>query len=226
MLSKLCLRFLSQKSTYLALPTLRLRSKHVLPTFCNTLPPTEAFQDALQAMKMTWGGIELPPHQMPCWKASQRLAGASRPHLPPRISLPPAQINSSSVRFANQDLPATIIKLYYRIRVELRSCDGSPADPADDLRIRLAAELRCSGFQTSEKLWIPRLCGSRPVGWGCLDLLVESVIVVVIVGAERLHPAHQHQLRLLLQDSALAIGLLFNAGGHHPDYRREDNPDQ
>jgi len=226
MLSKLCLRFLSQKSTYLALPTLRLRSKHVLPTFCNTLPPTEAFQEALQAMKMTWGGIEIPPPQKPHWRASQRLLwGARQRPLPVVLSSQPA-VDWPSLHRPDADLTGMIIKLYYRIRVELRSGDGSLADPADYLRIRLAAELRCSGLHTREKLSIPQLCGTRQVGWGCLDLLVESVIVVVIVGAERLHPAHQHQLRLLLQDSALAIGLLFNAGGHHPDYRREDNPDQ
>jgi|GEM_PF-1771564 len=226
MFGQISINFWAQKSTNAVLPTLCLRSKHVLPTFFYTLPPTEALQEALQALKMTWGGIEIPPPQKPHWRASQRLLwGARQRPLPVVLSSQPA-VDWPSLHRPDADLTGMIIKLYYRIRVELRSGDGSLADPADYLRIRLAAELRCSGLRTREKLSIPRLCGTRQVGLGYIDLLVESVIAVIVVSAERLHPAHTHQLRLLLQDSTLATGLLFNAGGTQPDYRREDNPDQ
>jgi len=61
MFGQISINFWAQKSTNAVLPTLCLRSKYVLPTFFYTLPPTEALQEALQALKMTWGGIRDTP---------------------------------------------------------------------------------------------------------------------------------------------------------------------
>lgn len=80
--------------------------------------------------------------------------------------------------------------------------------------------LRSEGLSVQREVPIPVYFRGSDVGQFKADLVVEGCVLVELKAVQNLDRSHEAQVMNYLRGTQLEIGLLFNFGGHKPQFRR------
>lgn len=80
--------------------------------------------------------------------------------------------------------------------------------------------LRSEGVSVQREVPIPVYFRGSDVGQFKADLVVEGCVLVELKAVQNLDRSHEAQVMNYLRATQLQVGLLFNFGGHEPQFRR------
>ena len=119
-----------------------------------------------------------------------------------------------------QSLTSDILAAYYAVFRALKQRDAySEANFTEALRV----ELQQRGHAVRQQVKVWRTYRGRRIGHNRVDLIVDDQVALEVKKARLLKDEHVEQLLTYLIDSRLAVGLLLNFGGDHPELRRIEN---
>lgn len=80
--------------------------------------------------------------------------------------------------------------------------------------------LRAEGLSAQREVPIPVYFRGSDVGQFKADLVVNGCVLIELKAVQNLDRSHEAQVMNYLRGTQLEVGLLFNFGGHKPQFRR------